>query len=199
MSEGFSRLILTFREIRSLRHIFLFLIAYFLVSDAISTVIVFFSSYTVYTLQFTVKQNLFLLMLIQLSATAGAAASGVLASRIGTVRTLIITIVVWILALLGIIVFSDIFAFYVLSVCAGLMLGATQAAARSYMAIEAPEGRKAEFFGFMTFSAKIAAIFGPLLYGAISSRTGNPRIAVLSLEALFILGLFFMLLVPRKV
>jgi UMF1 family MFS transporter len=162
-------------------------------------VIVFFSSYTVYTLQFTVKQNLFLLMLIQLSATAGAAASGVLASRIGTVRTLIITIVVWILALLGIIVFSDIFAFYVLSVCAGLMLGATQAAARSYMAIEAPEGRKAEFFGFMTFSAKIAAIFGPLLYGAISSRTGNPRIAVLSLEALFILGLFFMLLVPRKV
>ncbi len=65
--EGFSRLILTFREIHSLKSIFIFLIAYFFVSDAISTVIVFFSSYTVYTLQFTVKQNFFLLMLIQLS------------------------------------------------------------------------------------------------------------------------------------
>ena len=66
------------------------------------------------------------------------------------------------------------------------------------MAIEAPEGKTAEFFGFMTFSTKIAAIFGPLLYGTISSRTDNPRIALLSLEVLFILGLIFMLKVPRK-
>jgi UMF1 family MFS transporter len=195
--EGFSRLILTFREIHSLKSIFIFLIAYFFVSDAISTVIVFFSSYTVYTLQFTVKQNFFLLMLIQLSAAAGAVGAGMLANRIGILRTIVITIVIWILALLGIIAFSSISAFYTLSVCAGLVLGGTQATARSYMAIEAPEGKKAEFFGFMTFSTKIAAIFGPLLYGIISSRTNNPRIALLSLEALFVLGLIFMLLVPR--
>ncbi len=173
ISEGFSRLILTFREIRSLKNIFIFLIAYFFVSDAISTVIVFFSSYTVYTLHFTVKQNFFLLMLIQLSAAAGAAAAGVIASRIGILRTIVITILIWILALLGIIAFSSVSAFYALSVCAGLVLGGTQATARSYMAIEAPEGKKAEFFGFMTFSTKIAAIFGPLLYGTISSRTNN--------------------------
>ncbi len=197
ISEGFSRLIVTFREIRSLKNIFIFLIAYFFVSDAISTVIVFFSSYTVYTLHFTVKQNFFLLMLIQLSAAAGAAAAGLIANRIGILRTIVITILIWILALLGIIAFEGVSAFYALSVCAGLVLGGTQATARSYMAIKAPEGKKAEFFGFMTFSTKIAAIFGPLLYGTISSRTNNPRIALLSLEALFVLGLFFMLLVPR--
>jgi UMF1 family MFS transporter len=112
-------------------------------------------------------------------------------------RTIVITIVIWILALLGIIAFEGIYVFYTLSVCAGLVLGGTQATARSYMAIEAPEGKKAEFFGFMTFSTKIAAIFGPLLYGTISERTNNPRLAVLSLEAFFIVGLLFMLLVPR--
>ncbi len=195
--EGFSRLLLTFRQIRSLRNIFIFLIAYFFLSDAISTVIVFFSSYTVFTLHFTVKQNFLLLMLIQLAAATGAVASGVLAHRIGIINTIIITILIWIVALLGIITFSSIGAFYALSICAGLVLGGTQATARSYMAIEAPEGKKAEFFGFMTFSTKIAAIFGPLLYGTISSRTNNPRIAILSLEVLFVLGLFFMLLVPR--
>jgi len=198
ISEGLSRLMLTFREIRSLRSIFTFLIAYFFVSDAISTVIVFFSSYTVNTLQFTVKQNVLLLMLIQLSAAAGAVGAGLLANRIGVLRTIVITIVIWILALLGIIALSGISAFYALSVCAGLVLGGTQATARSYMAIEAPEGKKAEFFGFMTFSTKIAAIFGPLLYGTISSQTNDPRIALLSLETLFILGLIFMLMVPRK-
>jgi UMF1 family MFS transporter len=137
-------------------------------------------------------------MLIQLSAAAGAVGAGVLANRIGILRTIVITILIWILALLGIIAFSSISAFYTLSVCAGLVLGGTQATARSYMAIEAPEGKKAEFFGFMTFSTKIAAIFGPLLYGIISSRTNNPRIALLSLEALFVLGLIFMLMVPRS-
>jgi UMF1 family MFS transporter len=195
--EGFSRLMATFREIRSLKNIFIFLIAYFFVSDAISTVIVFFSSYTVFTLHFTVKQNFALLMLIQLAAALGAAAAGVFANRIGILRTIIITIIIWILALLGIIAVSNLGAFYALSICAGLVLGGTQATARSYMAIEAPEGKKAEFFGFMTFSTKIAAILGPLLYGIVSSRTGNPRIAILSLEAFFVIGLFFMLLIPR--
>jgi MFS transporter, UMF1 family len=197
LSEGFSRLVVTFTEIRSSKSIFIFLIAYFFISDAISTIIVFFSSYTVYTLQFTVKQNIFLLMLIQLSAAGGAAAAGLIAARLGALRTVIITIVIWILTLLGIIVFESISAFYALSVCAGLVLGGTQATARSYVAIEAPEGKKAEFFGFMTFSTKIAAIFGPLLYGTISDLTNNQRLAVFSLEAFFIMGLFFMLLVPR--
>lgn len=197
ISEGLTRLALTFREIRLLKNLFIFLIAYFFVSDAISTVIVFFSSYTVYTLHFTVRQNFFLLMLIQLSAAAGAAATGLLASRIGVLRTIIVTILIWILALLGIIAFESISIFYALSVCAGLVLGGTQATARSYVAIEAPAGHKAEFFGFMTFSTKIAAIFGPLLYGTLSSYTGNPRIALLSLEVLFVLGLAIMLMIPQ--
>ncbi|MDR3568297.1 MAG: MFS transporter [Syntrophobacteraceae bacterium] len=198
ITEGFARLGATFREIRRLKNIFLFLIAYFFVADAIATVIVFFSSYTVDTLRFTVTQNVILLMLIQLSAAAGAIASGVVAKRIGLLKTIVITIVIWILALLGIVIFQSIYDFYALSVCAGSVLGGTQATARAYMAIEAPEGKKAEFFGFMTFSTKAAAIFGPLLYGTISDWTNNPRISVLSLEALFILGLFFMVVVLRR-
>jgi UMF1 family MFS transporter len=197
ISEGFTRLGATFKEIRQLKNIFIFLIAYFFVADAIATVIVFFSSYTVYTLRFTVTQNVILLMLIQLSAAAGAVVSGIVANRIGLLKTIVVTIIIWILALLGIVVFQSIYDFYALSVCAGSVLGATQASARAYMAIEAPEGKKAEFFGFMTFSTKAAAIFGPLLYGTISDWTNIPRISVLSLEALFILGLFFMLMVLR--
>ncbi|MHC1726700.1 MAG: MFS transporter [Syntrophobacteraceae bacterium] len=197
IKEGIARLAETFRQIRSYKRIFIFLIAYFFISDAISTVIVFFSSYTVHTLQFTVKQNFLLLMLIQISAAAGAVAAGLLAKRAGIVQTIILTIIIWIFSLLGIILFSSLHAFYLLSICAGLVLGGTQATARSFMAVEAPEGKQAEFFGFMTFSTKIAAIFGPLLYGIISAETNNPRIAILSLEVLFIIGLVFMLMVPR--
>ncbi|MGC9196399.1 MAG: MFS transporter [Syntrophobacteraceae bacterium] len=198
VSEGFARLGDTFRQIRSLRDIFIFLIGYFFIADAITTVIVFFSSYTVYTLHFTVTQNVILLMLIQICAAAGAVVSGIVANRIGTLKTMLINVVIWIAALLGIILFKGIYSFYALSVVAGSVLGGTQATARAYVAIEAPEGKRAEFFGFMTFSTRAAGIFGPLLYGAISDLTDNPRIAVLSLEVLFILGLSFLIVLLRK-
>jgi MFS transporter, UMF1 family len=106
--------------------------------------------------------------------------------------------VVWIAALLGIAAFSSTSAFYGLSVCAGLVLGGTQATARSFIARESPAEKQGEFFGFMTFGSKVAAIFGPLLYGIISQQTSNPRIAILSLELFFIVGLVVMLKVPRK-
>ena len=198
VADGFRRVTTTFREIRSYRAAFIFLLGYFFVSDAISTVIVFFSSYTVETLHFTVSQNFILLMLIQLTAAAGAMASGPIARRIGALGTVILSIAVWIGALLGLFAFSGIPAFYVLSVCAGLVLGGTQAAARSYMALESPPGREAEFFGFMTFTSKVAAIFGPLVYGIISKKTGNPRFAILSLELFFVVGFMIMLRVPRN-
>jgi UMF1 family MFS transporter len=198
VAEGFTRLGATFRQIRSLRHIFIFLVGYFFVADAVTTVIVFFSSYTVYTLHFTVTQNVILLMLIQVFAAAGAVVSGMVAQRIGALKTLLINIVIWIAALLGIILFKGIYSFYGLSVLAGSVLGGTQATARAYMAIEAPEEKRAEFFGFMTFSTRAAGIFGPLLYGAISDLTDNPRIAVLSLEVLFMLGLAFLAVLLRK-
>lgn len=197
ITDGFVRILVTFREIRAYRNIFLFLLGYFFVSDAMSTVIVFFSSYTVYTLHFTVRENMLLLMIIQLSAAAGAIATGYLAKRIGALPTVIWTIVVWIGALLGIFVTSSPSAFYGLSVCAGTVLGGTQATARSYLAREAPPEKQGEFFGFMTFGSKVAAIFGPLLYGFISKLTDNPRIAILSLEFFFVVGLIVMLKIPR--
>ena len=79
----FLRILATFKEIRRYRTVFVFLLGYFFVSDAMSTVIVFFSSYTVHTLHFSVRENTMLLMIIQLSAAAGSVASGLIAKRIG--------------------------------------------------------------------------------------------------------------------
>ena len=198
MRDGFLRLLATFKEIRSFRTVFVFLLGYFFVSDAMSTIIVFFSSYTVDTLHFSVRQNVMLLMLIQLSAAAGSVATGFIAKWIGALQTVILTIVIWIGALLGIFAFSSTAAFYVISVCAGLVLGGTQATARSFVARESPAEKQGEFFGFMTFGTKVAAIFGPLLYGLISQQTHNPRIAIVSLEFFFVTGLIIMLKVPRN-
>ncbi|HQN19019.1 MAG TPA: MFS transporter [Syntrophobacteraceae bacterium] len=198
VKDGLLRIRETLREIRKFRTVFLFLLGYFFVSDSISTVIVFFSSYTVDTLHFTVRQNVALLMIIQLTAAAGSVASGLIARRIGALRTVILNVIGWIGSLLGIIAFSSPSAFYVLSGCAGLVLGGTQATARSFIARESPVEKQSEFFGFMTFGSKVAAIFGPFLYGLISQQTNNPRIAILSLEFFFVVGLIILIRIPRN-
>ena len=52
-----------------------------------------------------------------------------------------------------------------------------------------PPSRESEFFGFYILSGKVGAIIAILLFGVISSGTGNQRTAVLWLLPLFVVGL----------
>jgi UMF1 family MFS transporter len=60
------------------------------------------------------------------------------------------------------------------------------------MAQITPPERTAEFFGFYVQSGKFASMFGPLVFGTISSVTGNQRLAVLSLLPLFAISLLLL-------
>ena len=76
--------------------------------------------------------------------------------------------------------------FYFASILTGLVIGSSQAVARSWFSKIIPKNRRCEFFGFNGFASKIAATTGPLVFGLISSITGNQRIAVFSLIFFFI-------------
>ena len=51
-----------------------------------------------------------------------------------------------------------------------------------------PADRVAEFFGFYNMLGKFAAVIGPILIGVLGLLTGNPRISILSITILFVLG-----------
>ena len=69
----------------------------------------------------------------------------------------------------------------------GLVLGGSQAASRSLLALIAPSENNAQFFGFFALSGKLAAAIGPLWFG-IMRQIFSLRIAVLSLTLFFIVG-----------
>lgn len=190
--SGFLEIKNTFKNIKNYSNIFTFLIAYFFISDGISTVIVFFSSYTVHTLNFSLKENFILLMLIQVFAAIGAISSGYLSKKIGITKAIISTVLIWILSIGIIFVTENKTTFFFVSSICGTVLGGTQALARSFIAVFSPKEKCGEFFGFMTFSSKIAAIFGPIIFGSISRITNNQRFSILSLEVLFIIGLIIL-------
>jgi len=115
--------------------------------------------------------------------------SAYILGRIGDAKSqkkiLLATILVWIAIVLIVFFFRTVAAFYLAGILAGIVIGASQATIRSWYSRIIPRKRRSQFFGFNGFASKIAAVGGPLLFGTVSSLTGNQSLAVLTLIPFF--------------
>ena len=79
------------------------------------------------------------------------------------------------------------YQFLLLGVFTGMVIGGSQALARSLFAQITPETRSGEFFSFFGFMSRASAVFGPLLYVIMTSAL-DTRAAITSILALIIAG-----------
>jgi UMF1 family MFS transporter len=80
--------------------------------------------------------------------------------------------------------------FWSAAVLAGLCIGASQSCGRAMVGLLSPDNRLAEFFGLWSLAVRIAAVIGPLTYGAVTWATaGNHRLAILGTGLFFIAAL----------
>jgi UMF1 family MFS transporter len=83
--------------------------------------------------------------------------------------------------------------FWVVANLVGVALGSSQSAGRAIVGLFSPPQRCGEFFGLWGLATKLAAIIGPLVYGAITHLThGQHRTALLSTTLFFIAGLLLL-------
>lgn len=174
-----------------------YLLAFLLFNDAIQAVVAL--SAVVLEEELFVAQGLprgdatpFLLqlvLLIQVVAVFGAGASGRLAGRFGTKRTLLGTLLVWIaIVLYAVVALETTTAAYLMGVAIALVLGGSQALARSLFSSMTPVGRQASFFGFYELAERGTAWIGTLVFAVVLDVTGSYRSALLSLLVLFVAG-----------
>ena len=83
-------------------------------------------------------------------------------------------------------------AFYALGAVIGGAGGILQAASRTMMVRHADPGRPTEAFGLYALSGKATAFLAPALIGATTWATGSPRLGLLPVVALFLLGLLLL-------
>ena len=188
---GWIQLIKTFKEIRNMKVVGTFLLAYFFYIDGVDTIIKMAVDYGM-SLNFSGESLIIALLIVQFVAFPAALVYGRLASKVGIKTAIMIGIIAYsFITLLGYFI-TKTWHFYVLAILIGLFQGGIQALSRSLYTRIIPAEKSAEFFGFYNMLGKFAAIIGPTLMGTISLVTGSARLGILSILLLFILGAFLL-------
>lgn len=199
---GFQQAKKTFRSLfitREYPNIARFLIAFFIYNDGILTVIAFAAIFAEQILHMTDKDIIIFFAIVQTSAVLGSLIFGFITDKIGPRKTIFITLAIWIAISIGAYFVDSITIFYIVALGAGVAIGSSQSASRSFMALLTPKEREAEFFGFYDgLCGKASAVVGPLIYGIISDLT-NERFAALAISLFFIAGLIILRKVEEPV
>ncbi len=187
VKSGFVQVGTTFKEIRKLKYVGLFLISYWCYIDGVDTIIRMAVDYGT-SIGFSDESLIIALLITQFVAFPAALFYHKLGAKIGNKNAILIAIIGYMLiTCFGVFMTKEIH-FYILAIAIGLFQGGIQALSRSLFSRLIPKGKEAEFFGFFNMLGKFAAIVGPLLIGFVTYITKNSRVGILSLLILFVVG-----------
>jgi len=184
---SFKRIYNTFLNIKSYKHIFLFLLAYFFYIDGVNTIIGMASVYG-YSVGVDSTNLILALLVTQIVAFPFAIFYGRLAKKFGSNVMILVGIAIYFVICVLAYRMTTPLEFWILALLVATSQGGIQALSRSYFGKMVPRENANEFFGFYDIIGKFAAILGPLLFGLSSQLTGQSRYGVLSIVVLFAIG-----------
>ena len=194
VSEVFSRLGNTIKQVRNFRDLTRFLICLISYQAGIQTVVVIAAIYAQQVISFDHTDTILLVVLVNVTAALGAFVFGNIQDRIGHIPTIALTLIGWIIMVLLAWGAQDRTMFWFAANIAGLCLGASQSAGRALVGYFSPLLRRAEFFGLWGLAVKLSSIIGPITYGLVSWIShGDHRLAMLITGSYFIIGLLILM------
>jgi MFS transporter, UMF1 family len=196
---GFERVRGTLSHARHYRDLFRFLVTLAIYYCGIYTVIVLAAVYAQQVMGFGMQETIVMILVVNVTAAVGAFGFGFLQDRLGSVKTLAVTLLIWIAALVLAYFVETRAGFWVVANLVGVALGSSQSAGRALIGQFSPRQRSAEFFGLWGLAGKLASVVGPLSYGLVAYVThGNHRLALLTTAAFFIAGLLLLFTVNEQ-
>jgi len=190
LRSAFARVGQTIGHARRYADLWRFLVALVFYQAGIQTVIALAAIYAQEAMGFTTRDTIVLILVVNVTAAAGAFIFGQVQDRLGHVRTLALTLCGWMLAVVLAWMAEGAALFWVVANLVGICLGSTQSAGRALVGYLSPPARTAEFFGLWGLAVKFSSILGPLTYGVVTWVThGDHRSAMLITGVFFAIGL----------
>ena len=193
--HAFSRVGTTMKKIRKDPTMLSFIIAYFCYIDGVYTII---SMATTYGGEVGISDSsmILALLLTQFVAFPCAILAGRLAEKVGTLKVIRVSILVY----CGICLFGyqldQSWEFWVLAVVVGMAQGGIQSLSRSYFGRIIPKKESNEYFGFFDIFGKFADFFGPLILSFCAFAFGSSSYGILGLLVLFVTGYILLRRIP---
>lgn len=177
----------TLRHLPRHRDLFTFLLAFWLYSDGIGTII---KMATVYGAEIGIGRNDLIgaLLLVQIVAAPASLAFGRLARPLGPRRAVIAGLAGYAGITLLAFFMTEPWHFWLLAGLVALVQGGTQALSRSMFATLVPPRQRGEMFGFFSVSEKLAGVVGPLVFAVVAQASGAGRWSTLTLLPWFVGG-----------
>lgn len=161
---AFTEVAHTFRDAKQYPGALRFLIASFLYQDAIGTIIANMALYAVMAMGFKKGLETTLFVALTVPAVIGSYLIGLLVDRIGPKRSLVFTIIAWVVLLIAMIMVPTRAAFWVVGAAIGLIFGGVPTAERPLLLTLVPDLEAGRFFSLMVLSSRAAAILGPFIW-----------------------------------
>jgi UMF1 family MFS transporter len=192
--KGIHELLIILKSLKELNSLKQFLIAFFLYSIGVQTIILLAGIYGKKELGIESNKLIITILLIQVVAIFGAFVFARISERIGNIKTLKLTIAIW-----GLICFAAFLLdahnkyldlqFYTLGGVIGMVLGAIQSLSRSTYSKLLPETEDhATYFSFFDVTEKIAIVLGTFIFGFVGSISNSLRNSIFILAVFFLLG-----------
>lgn len=180
-----------------------FILASFVYQDAIGTIVGFMTLYAVKAVGFDKGSEITLFLVLTVPSIFGSYVFGHLVDRFGPKRSLMATLLIWIVLLVVMILVPGKQAFWLVGLAIGLNFGGVPTAERPVLLGLVPDVEAGRYFSLMLLSSRAAAVVGPLIWGltvdGLESRLGTAiayRAAVMTVAVMFVIAALILRGVP---
>jgi MFS transporter, UMF1 family len=195
----------TIRDARQHPGALRFIIASFVYQDAIGTIVGFMTLYAVKAVGFDKGSEITLFLVLTIPSIFGSYLYGHMVDRMGAKRSLMTTLVLWIVLLAVMIAVPGKNAFWAVGLAIGLNFGGVPTAERPVLLGLVPDVEAGRYFSLMLLSSRAAAIAGPLVWGitvdGLEGTFGTAiayRAAVMTVAAMFVVAALILRGVPDR-
>jgi UMF1 family MFS transporter len=214
LSVAFKRLWKTIRTAGQFREFVKFMIAFLIYNDGIIMALDFAAIIGAVLFGMSQEQLIMFVIIVQITNVAGAFAFGFLVDRIGGKRSLVVSLLMMIVVVVALYFNQTLMGYFVIGAVAGVAMAGAQSVSRTMVAIFAPPGQSAEFYGFFAFVGRTSSVIGPAVYGLLAAEAAlwyqaqgqdvvvaeqsGQRVAILSIAAFILAGLILLAFVNEK-